>query len=189
MTSKKSTKPTAEAVTTDDRAPKAASPLKLSKAAFRLLQRNVRNQDSAESQEFAALVGAFVLTQAAATKAAGLLSEMLHSDTESLSSIQQHLDEHPLEALALVRLIGLERERGAGQIERATHHKMSSSGGKKRVLNEGYAAKREQIRAAWASGKFATRQLCAEQEHDAIGMSFETARKALRNTPDPNRST
>lgn len=45
--------------------------------------------------------------------------------------------------------------------------------------------KRENIRTIWASGKYTSRDLCAEQECSALGMSFSVARKALRNTPDP----
>ena len=45
--------------------------------------------------------------------------------------------------------------------------------------------KRAQLRAIWASGKYTSRTICAEQECAALGMSFDTARKALRNTPNP----
>jgi hypothetical protein len=45
--------------------------------------------------------------------------------------------------------------------------------------------KRAAIQAAWASGKYSNRDLCAEQECAALGMSYSTARKALRNTPAP----
>lgn len=45
--------------------------------------------------------------------------------------------------------------------------------------------KQNQIRSLWASGKYSARDICAEQECAAIGMSFSAARKALRNTPDP----
>ncbi len=45
--------------------------------------------------------------------------------------------------------------------------------------------KREAIRTLWASGKFSSRDLCVEQESAALNMSISTARKALRNTPDP----
>lgn len=41
------------------------------------------------------------------------------------------------------------------------------------------------IRACWATGKYTSRDRCAEEECAALGMSFATARKALRNTPDP----
>lgn len=45
--------------------------------------------------------------------------------------------------------------------------------------------KRSSIRAAWASGKFSSRTRCAEEECAGLGMSYDAARKALRNTPDP----
>lgn len=45
--------------------------------------------------------------------------------------------------------------------------------------------KQEAIRTAWASGKYSSRDICAEEESRAIGMSFSTARKALRGTPKP----
>jgi len=50
----------------------------------------------------------------------------------------------------------------------------------------GSRQKREAIRAAWASGKYTSRDICAEQECGALGISFSTARKALRNTPNPS---
>ncbi len=40
--------------------------------------------------------------------------------------------------------------------------------------------KRAQIQDIWRSGKFKTKDLCAEEEYQALGMSFSTARKALR---------
>lgn len=48
----------------------------------------------------------------------------------------------------------------------------------------GSRSKQKAIRDAWASGKYTSRDICAEQECGALGMSFSTARKALRNTPD-----
>jgi hypothetical protein len=45
--------------------------------------------------------------------------------------------------------------------------------------------KRDLIRAAWTSGKYTSRDICAEQECAALGMSFSAARKALRCIPDP----
>ena len=45
--------------------------------------------------------------------------------------------------------------------------------------------KQRQIKEIWATGKYTTRDLCAEQECAALDMSFSTARKALRNTPEP----
>jgi hypothetical protein len=49
----------------------------------------------------------------------------------------------------------------------------------------GSRAKQEAIRKAWASGNFTSRDICAEQQCAALGMSLSAARKALRNTPNP----
>lgn len=46
--------------------------------------------------------------------------------------------------------------------------------------------KAERIRQLWASGNFKDRDTCAEQECAALEMSFSSARKALRNTPNPD---
>jgi len=45
--------------------------------------------------------------------------------------------------------------------------------------------KRATIRKMWASGKYSSRDECAEQECAGIPMSFSAARRALRNTPAP----
>lgn len=45
--------------------------------------------------------------------------------------------------------------------------------------------KANRIREIWASGKYSNRDLCAEEECARLKMSFSTARKALRNTPNP----
>jgi hypothetical protein len=55
-------------------------------------------------------------------------------------------------------------------------------------MPDGSREKRRLIREAWASGEYATRDECAEGEHDLVGLSFATARKALRGTPPPNRA-
>lgn len=46
--------------------------------------------------------------------------------------------------------------------------------------------KQQAIRDAWASGKYTSRDRCAEEEGRAKGMSFSASRRALRNTPDPS---
>ena len=49
----------------------------------------------------------------------------------------------------------------------------------------GYREKQDEIRKQWFSGKYTSRDHCAEQKHAALGISFSTARKALRNMPEP----
>lgn len=46
--------------------------------------------------------------------------------------------------------------------------------------------KRDHIRKIWASGKYSSRDICAEQECAALEISYSTARKHLRGTPDPS---
>lgn len=50
---------------------------------------------------------------------------------------------------------------------------------------DGSRKKQEAIRKAWASGHYSSRARCAEEECACLGMSYDAARKALRNTPDP----
>lgn len=49
----------------------------------------------------------------------------------------------------------------------------------------GNRAKGDVIRAIWATGRYSARDICAEQECASLDMSFSSARKHLRNTPDP----
>lgn len=51
----------------------------------------------------------------------------------------------------------------------------------------GSREKRDAIRAIWASGKYTSRDLCAEQECAALDMSFSSARNALKNQPKLNK--
>jgi hypothetical protein len=46
--------------------------------------------------------------------------------------------------------------------------------------------KRAAIRAIWASGKYGTKMVCAEEEYAALKMSQDTARKALRGEANPD---
>lgn len=48
--------------------------------------------------------------------------------------------------------------------------------------------KRNAIVEIWQSGKYSSRDLCAEQECAALGMSFSTARKALRGVHKREKS-
>lgn len=42
------------------------------------------------------------------------------------------------------------------------------------------------IRQTWASGKYKTKEECAEKESVKLEMTFEAARKALYNEPEPS---
>lgn len=51
----------------------------------------------------------------------------------------------------------------------------------------GIRDKKDELRQIWASGRYTSRDRCAEEECGALGISYATARKALRNTPDPTK--
>jgi hypothetical protein len=51
---------------------------------------------------------------------------------------------------------------------------------------DGTRAKKDQLQNSWATGKFKTRSLCAEQEYEALGVTYDTARSWLKGTPDPS---
>lgn len=68
------------------------------------------------------------------------------------------------------------RKQNATAAANVLHDKLGGSRDKKR-----------QIREIWASGKYSSRDICAEQECAALDMAYSTARRALRNTPEPSR--
>lgn len=45
--------------------------------------------------------------------------------------------------------------------------------------------KQQQIRELWATGKYSSRDRCAEEECAGLGMSYKSARNALVNIPNP----
>jgi hypothetical protein len=54
-------------------------------------------------------------------------------------------------------------------------------------LPGGSRDKQRQMREIWASGKYSSRNICAEQECAGLDMSYDAARKALTNIPAPSR--
>lgn len=51
----------------------------------------------------------------------------------------------------------------------------------------GSREKRDKIREIWASGKYSSKNICAEQECAGLNMSFKTARNALNGEPNPKK--
>lgn len=80
---------------------------------------------------------------------------------------------------ALIHSIASTRASAIGRNASTARHRKSGS------AHEKANAGRKAIRSIWASGKYSDKDTCAEQEYDALGISFSTARKALRNAPDP----
>ena len=80
---------------------------------------------------------------------------------------------HAICALIFVAQKGRYSENG----KKAADHRHDLPGGSR--------DKQKAMRDAWASGKYTSRDICAEQECGALDMSLSAARKALRNTPKP----
>lgn len=71
------------------------------------------------------------------------------------------------------------------QVSTEIRVKNAKKGGKSR--NAGNAQRAEAIKSAWASGIYATRDLCAEKEWMRLGFKTEpTARRKLQGTADPD---
>jgi len=73
----------------------------------------------------------------------------------------------------------------AAQAGRAVPQRARAAADARHSQPGGARERQRAIREIWASGKYTSRDLCAEEEGRALGMSFSAARKALRNTPNP----
>jgi hypothetical protein len=108
------------------------------------------------------------------------ISEMIHSEDEGLDSIQEILNMQPVNALTLVHLVRLERE-NAAKLELKLRAQKGAEAHHREHRNNA-----EKMRAIWAEGKYTSRDRCAIEECEALGMSYDTARRALRRTPQPS---
>jgi hypothetical protein len=114
---------------------------------------------------------------------------------ERLLSAQQEMDEKReaqhtelSEISKLHELVTTTSRFFEGQIQgRDTQKKMHGlkAANARHSMPGGSRDRQQQMRVLWASGKYSSRDICAEQECAALGMSFSSARKALRGTPDP----
>lgn len=91
---------------------------------------------------------------------------------------------------ALLRVVhGDTREPAAGIGSPAWRkQKAKAAADARHARPDGSRDKHDRIRAIWASGKYTSRDRCAEEECAALNISYSTARKALKNTPDPKRA-
>jgi hypothetical protein len=71
----------------------------------------------------------------------------------------------------------IQKENISSKNKKAANAKHDKPGGSRQKAND--------IKEIWATGNYTSRDDCAKEVHDALGMSFSAARKALRNTPDP----
>lgn len=79
---------------------------------------------------------------------------------------------------AFLNLVDENRRNVASSLGRKAAYALHSKPG-------GTYEKHAKLREIFASGKYTSRDVCAEQECAGLNMAFSTARRALRNTPDP----
>nr|VFK58124.1 MAG: hypothetical protein BECKUNK1418G_GA0071005_100216 [Candidatus Kentron sp. UNK]VFK68257.1 MAG: hypothetical protein BECKUNK1418H_GA0071006_100116 [Candidatus Kentron sp. UNK] len=76
----------------------------------------------------------------------------------------------------------LELEIGTLEWRRQTARKAADT---RHAQPGGSRDKQQRIRDIWATGKYPSKNRCAEKECEALGISFSTARRALKNMPAP----
>jgi hypothetical protein len=106
-----------------------------------------------------------------------ILMLVTSSAWESLAALAVVLNGGPLAQSFVDQQLGTQRRQSAAH---AANQRHSQPGG--------YREKHEKLKAAWASGKYASRDECARQECDALGLSYSAARRALQGTPEPTRA-
>lgn len=107
------------------------------------------------------------------------LDKLLHHAAMSFMA----LDEMTANSLELPKNIkGIEKLLNTEKAKKAVNARHDKPGGSR--------DKAAQIRAIWATGKYTTRDICAEEEYQSLGYkSFGAARRALQNTADPEKIT
>lgn len=116
------------------------------------------------------LINRFAQSQMVATF--GILALAFGYKASAASSLMNMAPRAAIQAFAL-----LEAERRSYVASRAANAMHDKP--------DGSRARQKAIQRAWASGKYTSRDRCAEEECAALDMSFAAARRALRNTPDP----
>lgn len=99
----------------------------------------------------------------------------------SRKQILEYFKDHPPSPRVIYLLMVKAQESVTG--------KASSSGGKGKAAKIAAQKKEpiEKLREVWATGKYTTRDICAEQEYSELGFkSLGIARDALTRTPDPS---
>lgn len=95
-----------------------------------------------------------------------------------LSEIEEYIATNPPSSGAIAFLI----------FESISRHKTAHGRKASDALHSkkgGSREKAEAIRKLWNRGNYSSRDICAEQEFAVLHWNYASARKALRNTPDP----
>ena len=138
-----------------------------------------------------ALISAFS-TEASAALARQLVE--LAGYTHALEKSAKEYRALVEQALQVLKLAGLAEERGqlvrklrdaeaAAKRQASARHAIEA----RHNQDEGYRAKRAACIKAWESGRHPTRKACAEAMAQELNISYSAARRALNNTPEPER--
>lgn len=130
-------------------------------------------------------------TQSGAHAAA--IVQLIQAPHTTMDDIQTALNKQPIRALTLLTLLygenhfSAKSEAGVQRYLTEIEKKKTATKGADAKHNKpgGSREKQQKIRDIWATGKYTNRTRCAEEECAALDMSYDAARKALRNTPDP----
>ncbi len=141
----------------------------------------------AEAVAVVAAYGLRMFDEAATAAEGGSLALAMERLSEGADALKCAAME---QAVAQSRLLASSPQSGVAQALAAMHSEAIKTRARDAAdaLHDqpgGSRDKRAKIRAAWASGKYDSRDRCVEEEARAIGMSASTARKALIGTPDP----
>ena len=94
-------------------------------------------------------------------------------EEKTIASMKIYVEENPPSALVLFFLTKLVLEQNQRDIANKKHD-----------MPGGSRDKQNQMRKLWAIGDYTSRNSCALEEHVRLGLGYETARKALNNTPE-----
>ena len=144
---------------------------------------HLNTRDSTANLDFVATLEPIAAELKRVADEVSKLQEAMRS--ESLAGWRAYVASNPLSAEAVALLL-VERNRtlmaaarvSASAKGRAAADALHNSAG-------GTRDKKAAMQSAWATGKYSSRDRCAEEECAALEMSLSSARKALRNTPKP----
>lgn len=114
-----------------------------------------------------------------------IIKTLMPDNWQTFFWMKAYFESVPVEAhrAAIASAALIERQR----LEQETSQRGRNAADAKHNKPGGSRDKRGQIQEIWAGGKYADRGVCAEEEWQALGFgSIDTARKALRNTPNPS---
>jgi hypothetical protein len=111
-----------------------------------------------------------------------------HKEFASIPPLLEKTERDRLKAIKAARILADLVERQHASLQKSIALTSSQARNAANALHDKPGGSRDKaaaIKAAWVSGRYSSRDICAEQECAALGLSFSTARKALRGTADP----